>query len=214
MPAPPNGNPGPNRPFRPQTPLVIGLVGGIAAGKSKVAGLFGRRGILHVDADFHAKAVAEDPQVLAEVAAQLGERFVQGGQLDRAGLGAHVFREPAAKAKLEAIMHPRVRERITSALETARARGESALLDVPLLFEAGLFAICDTIVFVEARDEVRAERASGRGWADDELPRRERNQLPLADKRSRSQHVIDNNGDLSATEQAVDDLLLRLDPNA
>ena len=214
MPAPTTGNPGPNRPFRPQTPLVIGLVGGIAAGKSKVASLFGSHGILHVDADFHAKAVAEDPQVLAEVAAQLGERFVQGGQLDRAALGDHVFREPTAKAQLEAIMHPRVRQRITTALESARARGQSALLDVPLLFEAGLFAICDTIVFVEASDEVRAERARGRGWADDELKRREQNQLPLAEKRARSQHVIDNTGELATTEQAVNDLLARLESNA
>ena len=214
MPAPPTGNPGPNGPFRPHPPLVVGLVGGIAAGKSKVAGLFGARGFLHVDADFHAKAVAEDPQALAEVAAQLGERFVQGGQLDRAALGDHVFRVPEAKARLEAIMHPRVRQRITTALDSARKRGDSALLDVPLLFEAGLFEICDTIVFVEASDETRAERARSRGWADDELIRREQNQLPLADKRARSQHIIDNNGDLSATEQAVDDLLLQLDPSA
>jgi dephospho-CoA kinase len=189
-------------------------VGGIAAGKSKVAGLFGAHGFLHVDADFHAKAVAEDPQALAEVAAQLGERFVQGGQLDREALGDHVFRVPEAKARLEAIMHPRIRQRITTVLDSARARGDSALLDVPLLFEAGLFEICDTVVFVEASDEARAERARSRGWADDELIRREQNQLPLADKRARSQYIIDNNGDLSATEQAVDDLLLQLDPSA
>ncbi|MFT4511757.1 MAG: dephospho-CoA kinase [Planctomycetota bacterium] len=213
MPAPPTGNPGPNRPFRPQTPLVIGLVGGIAAGKSKVASLFSSHGILHVNADFHAKAVAEDPQVLAEVATQLGERFVQGTKLDRAALGDHVFRNPNAKAQLEAIMHPRVRSRITEALELAQSQGQSALLDVPLLFEAGLFEACDTIVFVEARDEIRAERARGRGWADDELMRREQNQLPLAEKRARSQHVIDNNGDLSATEQTIDALLLRLESN-
>jgi dephospho-CoA kinase len=189
-------------------------VGGIAAGKSQVAGLFSARGFLHVDADFHAKAVTEDPQALSEVAAQLGERFVQDGKLDRAALADHVFRVPEAKVQLEAIVHPRVRQRITAALKSARARGDSALLDVPLLFEAGLFEICDTIVFVEASDEVRAERARGRGWTDDELGRREQNQLPLADKRARSQHVIDNNGDLSATEQAVEDLLLQLDLNA
>ena len=107
-----------------------------------------------------------------------------------------------------------MRQRITTALDSARQRGDSALLDVPLLFEAGLFEICDTVVFVEASDEARAERARRRGWADDELIRREQNQLPLADKRARSQHIIDNNGDLSATEQAVDDLLLQLDPSA
>jgi dephospho-CoA kinase len=189
-------------------------VGGIAAGKSQVAGLFSARGFLHVDADFHAKAVAEDPQTLSEVATQLGEQFVRDGQLDRAALADHVFRTPEAKAQLEAIMHPRVRQRITSALKSAMDRGDSALLDVPLLFEAGLSEICDTIIFVEASDEIRAERARGRGWADDELMRREQNQLPLSEKRARSQHVIDNNGDLSATEKSVGELLLLLAPTS
>ena len=70
--------------------------------------------------------------------------------------------------------------------------------------------MCDTIVFVDTDDAVRRQRASSRGWSDDELPRREQNQLPLKEKRSRSQHVLDNNGDLTATARAVDDLLSRL----
>lgn len=208
------GNPGPNRPFRPPTPLVIGLVGGIAAGKSKVASLFSAHGIEHVDADLHAKAVSEAPEVLAEVASILGPEFVRDGQLDRARLGEHVFRDPEAKARLEAIVHPRVRQRIVTALDRARAEGRSTLLDVPLLFEAGLYEQCDTIVFVAASDEVRKERARTRGWDEDELPRRERNQLPLAEKRARSQHVIDNDGELAETERAVADLLRQLESDA
>ena len=214
MTEPTSGNQGQKRPFRPKTPLVIGLVGGIASGKSEVAGLFARHGILHVDADFHAKAVTEAPEVVREVADRLGKQFVRDGKIDRVALGDHVFRVPEAKLQLEAIVHPRVRAEIHSALKSALAEGQSALLDVPLLFEAGLFEICQTIVFVEAADDLRSERALSRGWATDELPRRERNQLPLAEKRARSQHVIDNNGTLASTAQAVDELLSRLESNA
>lgn len=214
MQAPTPGNQGQKRPFRPKTPLVIGLVGGIASGKSKVAGLFACHGILHVDADFHAKAVSEAPEVVREVADRLGQRFVSNGKIDRMALGDHVFRVPKAKIQLEAIVHPRVRTEIISALETAREKGQSALLDVPLLFEAGLFEICDTIAFVDADAELRSQRASTRGWAADELSRREQNQLPLAEKRARSHHIIDNNGDLGSTVKAVEELLSRLENNA
>jgi len=210
----PSGNEGLNGPFRPPPPLVIGLVGGIAAGKTTVAGLFGGRGIRHVDADFHARAASEAPEVLREVAEQLGDRFVKDGQLDRTALGEHVFRDPKAKATLEAIVHPRVRQRILADLEQAKAEGTSVLLDVPLLFEAGLYELCDTVVFVHASDPVRQARAKTRGWPDDELARREQNQLPLAEKRSRSQHVVDNDGDLKITTQSVDDVLATIEKNA
>jgi len=185
-------------------------VGGIASGKSTVAGLFAAQGIRHVDADFHARQASEAPQVLREVAEQLGERFIKHGQLDRAALADHVFREPAAKLQLEGILHPRVRQSIVAEIDAARSNGISTLLDVPLLFEAGLFAMCDTVVFVDTSAAVRAARAKSRGWAADELQRREQNQLPLAEKRARSQHVIDNNGDLTSTARTVDELLARL----
>ena len=111
-------------------------------------------------------------------------------------------------------MHPRVRARILAELDRARAAGRSSLLDVPLLFEAGLFEQCDEIVFVEAPEAARLARARARGWADDELARREQNQLPLAEKRARSQHVVDNGGDLEATRRAVAALLEELEAAA
>ncbi len=198
-------------PFRPRSPLVIGLVGGIGAGKSTVAGLLAARGLRHVDADAHAHAVTRDPAVLAEIREDLGERFVRDGALDRAAVAAHVFADPGAKARLEAIVHPRVRGRIVAELAEARAGGESTLLDVPLLFEAGLFEACDVVVFVDAPDVIRAERTRARGWADDELGRREQNQMPVAEKRARADHVLDNGGDLAATARQVDALLRRLE---
>ncbi|MEC7726137.1 MAG: dephospho-CoA kinase, partial [Planctomycetota bacterium] len=73
MPRPENQPDEPARPFAPATPLVIGLVGGVASGKSTVAGLFAARGLRHIDADAHARAATKDPGVLAEVRATLGE---------------------------------------------------------------------------------------------------------------------------------------------
>lgn len=214
MSAPSSGNEGFERPFRPQSPLVIGLVGGVAAGKSRVAGLFENRGILHVDADFHARAASDDPEVVRAVAQQLGAAFVRDGQLDREALARSVFGDPKSKAKLEEILHPRVRQRIVTELDRAHKSGQSVVLDVPLLFEAGLFSSCDTIVFVDASHSIRQERARARGWAANELERREANQLPLDTKRARSQHVIENSGDLRATKHAVDALLAELETNA
>jgi len=214
MPPPEKPDPAPERPFGPPEPLVIGLVGGVASGKSTVAGLFEARGIRHIDADQHARAATEDPEILAEVQTRLGERFVVDGRLDRQAVAEHVFSEPAARQQLEAIVHPRVRARILAELERDRASGRSSLLDVPLLFEAGLWEHCDTIVYVDAPDDVRRARAATRGWQPDELPRRERNQLPLADKRARSQHVVDNGGELDDTRRAVDAVLARLEGTA
>ncbi|MGC6489171.1 MAG: dephospho-CoA kinase [Planctomycetota bacterium] len=204
----------PPRPFAPARPLVLGLVGGIASGKSTVAALFAAHGLRHIDADAHARAASQAPHVLAQVRSQLGQRFVSHGQLDRAALAAKVFSEPAAKATLEAILHPEVRARIRAELAEASRSGRSSLLDVPLLFEAGLFEDCDHVVFVEASDATRRERALARGWADDELERRERNQLPIHEKRERSDFTVSNDGDLAETRGAVAALLRGLEARA
>ena len=160
MPAPENPSSEQPRPFTPERPLVIGLVGGVASGKSTVAAMIEAHGLRHIDADAHARRAAEAPDVLAQVRTELGERFVVDGRLDRAALAERVFDDPEAKAALEAILHPRVRSQIRSDLDEARRLGRSSLLDVPLLFEAGLWERCDQIVFVEAADATR--RAAGR----------------------------------------------------
>lgn len=207
MPAePPSAAPA-RPPFRPDPPVVIGLMGGIAAGKSTVANRFAARGLHRVDADAIAREVAAEPAVLAEVAAAFGPAAVHGGQLDRAALARRVFADPAERARLEAILHPRIRARILAELTAARSRGDSALLDAPLLLENGLIAFCDTAVFVAASPATRARRAAARGWAADELARREAAQAPLAAKRAAAEHVVDNDGDLADTHRQVDAVL-------
>ena len=199
------------RPFAPVAPVVLGLVGGVASGKSTVAALFCAHGLLHIDADEQARAAAEDPEVRAEVRSALGERFIVNGEIDRQAVADLVFSDPAAKRLLEGIIHPRVRAKILATLQAAVARDQSCLLDVPLLFEAGLWERCDHIVFVSAPEAVRASRAQARGWAKDELGRRERSQLTISEKRQRSDVVVDNSGTLEATRREVAALLAALE---
>jgi dephospho-CoA kinase len=209
VPSGPERPPAARRAFRPDPPVVIGLLGGIAAGKSAVAAAFAARGLQVVDADAIARSVTDDPGVVRQVAAALGAGVAPDGRLDRAAVAAVVFADPAARKRLEAITHPRIRERILAALAAARACGDSVLLDAPLLLEGGLIERCDHVVFVAASDAVRAARAAARGWSAAELARREAAQHPLAQKRARAQFVVDNDGPLDATHRQVDDLLDR-----
>src|SRR5262245_47267327 len=151
-------------PFLPPTPVVIGILGGIAAGKSEASARFAAHGLLHVDADAHSRAVAADPAVLQELAALLGSRVVTGGKLDRQAVAEIVFRDAAARKNVEAILHPRIRARILAELKAARAAGRSVLIDAPLLLEGGLIDLCDHVVFVDAPPDVRNARAAARGW--------------------------------------------------
>lgn len=203
MPAEPHPATAPARPFRPATPVVIGLLGGIAAGKSTVAALFAAHGLRPVSADAHAHAAAADPAVLAELTAAFGPGVVADGGLDRRAVAALVFEDPAARARLEAILHPRIRARILAELAEARAAGASVLLDAPLLLETGLIDVCDEVVFVAAERDQRRLRAAARGWPAGELERREASQRPLDEKRAAATQVIDNSGDLAATAQQV-----------
>ncbi len=197
-------------PFLPRTPVVIGILGGIAAGKSAAAARFAAHGLLHVDADAHARAVAADPAVLRELAEALGNGVIAGGRLDRQAVAEVVFRDPVARKKVEAILHPRIRARIVAELSEAKAAGRSVLLDAPLLLEGGLIDLCDHVAFVDATDAVRAERAAARGWHAGELQRREAAQAALPAKRARASQVLRNDGDLASLHHQIDAMLDRL----
>lgn len=194
----------PADPFRPIPPLVIGLLGGVAAGKSTVAAAFARHGLLHVDADRIARQVAEDPAVRTRLTARFGDGILAAdGQVDRAALARKVFGDVEARAGLEAILHPPIREAILLELQAGLAAGRSVLLDVPLLLENGLIERCHATVFVAASEASRAARAAARGWAEGELQRREAAQAPLARKRAAATFAIDNDGPPEALHSAV-----------
>ena len=189
---------------------VLGVLGGIASGKSEVARLLAGADGLVLDADRLAHGALETPAMRAWLAERFGPGVVAGEQVDRTALGARVFTDPAARAELEARVHPLVRTALREGVESARARRVPwVVLDVPLLLENdaahGLLRLCDALVFVEADAKVREERARvRRGWAPSELARREALQLPLEAKRARADFVLANEGDLSELRAAVE----------
>jgi dephospho-CoA kinase len=201
-------------------PLIVGVLGGIAAGKSAVARLLAGRDGVVLSADELAREALDSPPVRSRVRERFGPGAIApDGRVDRAFLARAVF-DPeggaALRSELESWTHPLVRDRIMERLSAARAAGvPRVVLDVPLLLENdaqhGLARLCDVLVFVEVRDDERERRARReRGWAGGELARREVAQLPLAEKKARAHHVIENNQGFAELEQAVDCLLAEL----
>ena len=198
----------------PSPPLVLGVAGGIAAGKSSVARLLAGPGGIVLDADRWAREELDSSEGRSRLEGRYGpEALEPGGSVDREFLAGRVFADSAERAWLEGWIHPAVRVRMTRALEAARTeRAPRVVLDVPLLFENEelheLVEACDALVFVDAPPEVRDARArESRGWPTGEVARRERAQLPTAEKRARADYVIDNTGDQTDLERAVQGVL-------
>ncbi|QDU68636.1 dephospho-CoA kinase [Engelhardtia mirabilis] len=189
------------RPTGPAATLVVGVLGGIASGKSLVATtLAGPMGVV-IDADTLAHEVLASPEVSGLVAQAFGSWALgPDGSPDRAALARIVFSDPDRRRLLEGWIHPRVRANIRARLAEARLGGVPvAVLDVPLLLEHddghGLARECDALVFVDAALEDRDLRAvRDRGWPPGDVARRERAQLPLDRKRDRADHVLSNDG--------------------
>lgn len=198
-------------PASPPHPRRLGLTGSIGAGKSTVAALLRARGLTVLDADEVAREVTHDPAVLAEIAAAF-PGVVQGGVLDRAALAAAAFADPARLAVLNAITHPRVRERMQALEREAAARGEAWVVqDVPLLFEGGLGGLMDAVLVVDAPLPLRVARVSARsGLRPEEVLARDARQMPAEEKRKRATFVLDNSGDLAALERQLDAALAGL----
>ena len=191
-------------------PLVIGLTGGIGAGKSAVAGVLGDLGFLVVDSDKDAKEALERPEVKAELVRWWGESILDAqGRVDRGAVARIVFGDPAERARLEGLVHPLVKAGRAELVErAARERRPGVVVDAPLLFEAGSDAECDVVVFVESPREQRVERVrASRGWDESELDRREKAQLSLEEKRRRADVVVVNDSTPEALKGRVEEAL-------
>lgn len=187
---------------------TIGLTGGIGSGKSTVTALLRRRGVPVLDAD---EIVRELQRPGADGLRQLVDAFGPGilepsGELDRAALGRLVFADPDARRRVEAILHPLVRERMAAEQAAAEARGARILVhDIPLLFEARDPSSFDATVLVYAPPEVQRKRLTEqRGMSAADAEARIAAQLPMAEKRRRATYVIDNTGSLEELESEVD----------
>ncbi|HEX6444151.1 MAG TPA: dephospho-CoA kinase [Streptosporangiales bacterium] len=184
--------------------LRVGLTGGIGSGKSEVARRLAGHGAVVVDADVAARdVVAPGTPGLAEVVRVFGpEVLAADGSLDRPRLGKVVFDDPDARRRLEAIVHPLVRERRAEVV--AAAPPDAVVVeDVPLLVETGLAGEYDLVVVVDAPDDVRLERLAARGTPRDDAERRIAAQASRADRLAAADVVIDNGGTLDRLDRQV-----------
>jgi len=187
---------------------MVGLTGGIGSGKSAVAARLAELGAIIIDADQLAReAVARGTDGLAEVIAAFGPDILAAdGSLNRPALGTLIFSDPAAREKLERIVHPRVR---TRAAEMVAAAPEDSVVvyDVPLLVESGLGGDFDLVVVVIADEDIRVARLTrDRGMSSGEAYARMYAQASDAKRRAVADAVILNNGSLEELRDKVDAL--------
>lgn len=185
---------------------VLGIVGGVASGKSVVAREFAQLGAQVLDADQAGHEVLREPEVIAALVERWGERILlPDGQIHRSAVAQIVFANQGAEERrfLEQITHPRIAARLTQQFEVTRKAAECqvVILDAALLFEAGWNQLCEATIFVDAPRETRLARAATRGWNAAQFAAREAQQLPLDEKRARSQWVINNGPNDDAAQQ-------------
>jgi dephospho-CoA kinase len=178
--------------------LILGLVGGIASGKSVVANMLRDLGAVVLDADKAGHAVLREPQVIDAIKQRWGDRVLDpNGQVSRRAVAKIVFAagNEAERLFLQQLTHPRIETLLKAELEHIRTSPNPppvVAIDAALLFEAGWDKLCDKILYVDAPRDVRLERAVARGWSAEQFAAREAAQMPLAEKAARSHIVIRN----------------------
>jgi len=188
---------------------IVGLTGGIATGKSTVAAVLRELGVTVIDADVVAREVVEpDRPAWQDIVAYFGPAILRPDRtIDRRQLGRLIFDDPEKRAALNRITHPRVIERMRELqADAVRQQGATGLvvLDVPLLFEAGMTGMVDEVWVVTARPETQLQRLMERdGLSVAEARQRIAAQMPLAQKAAQADRVIENDGPVEATRAAV-----------
>lgn len=191
-------------------PLRVGLTGGIASGKSVVADMFSALGVPVIDTDVVAREVVEPGQpALADIAEQFGDDVIGAdGRLDRAAMRRRVFADAGERRRLEAILHPRIRD--AAFAQSRAAGGDYQLIVVPLMVESPMAGRMDRILVVDVPESLQlsrllardaGERAEAEAMIDAQASRVRR--LAIADD------VIDNAGSLDATRRQVETLHAR-----
>ncbi|HET9294688.1 MAG TPA: dephospho-CoA kinase [Gemmatimonadales bacterium] len=198
--------------------MIVALTGNVAAGKSTVAALFRQWGAAVLDAD---QVVRDLQRSGTPVYRRIVERFGPGivdahGELDRPALRRLILADAAARADLNAIVHPAVRAQREGLVAAARAGGARIIVaDIPLLFEASDPAEYDAVVLVDAPASLRRQRlVTMRGLPPEDADRLIAAQLPSEGKRRRSDFVIDNDGDRMQLERRTRDVWLALEARA
>jgi dephospho-CoA kinase len=193
---------------------VIGIAGGVGSGKSFIARLFAELGCAVIDSDAQARAAYQDPAIRRTLREWWGDEvFLPGGDINRPAVARKVFADEGERRRLEGLIHPWVaaaREREMAAA-AADPQVVAYVWDTPLLFEAGLNAQCDAVVFVDTPPGERLRRVrESRGWDEAELLRRQKSQWPLDKKRRISDHVVTNTADADYARGQVREVLSRI----
>jgi dephospho-CoA kinase len=188
---------------------VIGITGGVGMGKSTAAKLLREQGVPVLDSDdLSREVVAVGEPALAEIGTIFGADFLDNGKLDRAKMAAHIFGNDAERKKLEAIIHPRVRERWLAQMETWRADDVPlGVVVIPLLFEVGAEAEFDFIICVACTGNTQRERLRGRGWDDAQIAGRIAAQMEVTKKIERADQVLWTEGDVSLLREQLQSIL-------
>ncbi len=188
-------------------PLVVGLTGGIASGKSTVSNMLKEMGITVIDADVEARLAVEpgEPAYEKIVACFGKEILLEDGSINRAKLGAIVFSDEEKRLQLNRIVHPEVRKRMIDKRDRAIRGGEQLIvMDIPLLLESKLTYMVDKVLLVYVDEDTQLRRLMKRNnFSKEEALSRIRAQMPLKEKIRYSDAVIDNNGTVEKTREQL-----------
>ena len=189
---------------------LIGIIGGIASGKSTVATEFEKLGCACIDADAIAHELLDEPDIREEVVKRFGSGIVdRQGRIHRSLLAKQAFNRRENLEALNAIIHPVVMQRLEERIAACQqdATISAIVLDVPLLLEVGWAPRCDRIVFVDCSWQRRIERIRAKGvLTEEEVKIRENFQISLDTKATLADNSIDNNSDFSALVRQIQEI--------
>jgi dephospho-CoA kinase len=192
----------------------VGLVGGVGAGKTSVAKILGELGAGVIESDVLGRVEINARGVKEVLRRWWGDEILApDGSIDRRKVASIVFRDPAQRHRLEALLHPRVAIRRADMMAEfeKQPRIRVVVLDSPLLYETDLDLMCDAVVFIDTRDELRKERSEkARNWSQEDVEQREKTQQPLDMKRARADYICDNNSTPSALRNQVERIFAQI----
>jgi len=192
---------------------IIGLTGGIASGKSTASAYIEDRGYPVLDADkFSRKATAKGGPSYRGIIEAFGEDILApDGEIDRQKLGSIIFSDPGRRKVLNGLVHPEIRRMMNE--ERDRLLKEShVFLDIPLLFENGLDDQCDITLTVYVDESIQKSRLMERnGLSRTEAESRIGSQMPLSEKRDRSDYVLDNSGSREKLYEQIEQFLTKIE---
>jgi dephospho-CoA kinase len=192
---------------------VCGLTGGVGMGKSTTARFFRERGVPVVDTDELARQFVQPGQpALTEIQAEFGKAIIASdGRLRRDELAEIIFADAGARKKLEAILHPRIRERWLAQVEIWRKENRAlAVVVIPLLFETRAESHFKKIICVACSAPTQRQRLLSRGWTPKQIKQRLAAQWPVEQKISRADFVVWTDGALDAHAQQLERILQKL----